>query len=77
MICNHKTFLKLHPVNVMFYHFELQMAGAILLTAMLIGGITMWVRRKRAQRQLEIQDEFDSITDKDIGKQDKVGAHDM
>ena len=39
----------------MLYHFELQMAGAILLTAMLVGGITLWIKRRRAQRQLEEQ----------------------
>ena len=31
----------------MLYHFELQMAGVILLTAMLAGGIVMWYRRRR------------------------------
>jgi hypothetical protein len=34
----------LYPV---LYHFELQMAGVILLSAMLVGGITMWYRRRR------------------------------
>lgn len=29
------------------YHFELQMAGVILLGAMLAGGIAMWYRRRR------------------------------
>ena len=31
----------------MLYHFELQMAGVILLSAMLAGGIAMWYRRRR------------------------------
>lgn len=29
----------------MFYHFELQMAGVILLTAMAAGGISLWLKR--------------------------------
>ena len=35
----------------MFYSFELQMAGVILLTAMAIGGVSLWVKRRRAQRE--------------------------
>ncbi len=31
----------------MFYQFELMMAGVILLSAMLAGGITLWIRRRR------------------------------
>ena len=31
----------------MFYHFELQMAGVILLTAMAAGGISLWLKRRR------------------------------
>ena len=31
----------------MLYHFELQMAGVILLTAMLVAGIAVWYRRRR------------------------------
>lgn len=31
----------------MFYNFELMMAGAILLTAMAIGGITLWIKRRK------------------------------
>lgn len=31
----------------MLYSFELQMAGVILLSAMLAGGIAMWHRRRR------------------------------
>ncbi len=40
----------------MLYHFELQMAGAILFAAMLVGGITLWIRRRRAQRELDARD---------------------
>ena len=31
----------------MFYSFELQMAGVILLSAMLAGGISLWLKRRR------------------------------
>ena len=32
---------------------ELQMAGAILLTAMLAGGISLWIKRRRAQKEID------------------------
>ncbi len=31
----------------MFYAFELQLAGIILLTAMAAGGISLWLKRRR------------------------------
>ena len=31
----------------MLYHFELQMAGVILLTAMAVGGLSLWIKRRR------------------------------
>ena len=31
----------------MFYSFELQLAGIILLTAMTAGGISLWLKRRR------------------------------
>ena len=31
----------------MFYAFELQLAGIILLTAMAVGGISLWLKRRR------------------------------
>ena len=37
----------------MFYSLELQMAGVILLTAMAAGGISLWLKRRRDQRELE------------------------
>ena len=40
-----------------FYHFELILAGVILLTAMVFGGIRLWLnRRKESQEQLELED---------------------
>ena len=35
----------------MFYQFELMMAGVILLSAMAIGGITLWLKRRRAEQE--------------------------
>ncbi len=31
----------------MFYAFEIQLAGIILLTAMAAGGISLWLKRRR------------------------------
>ena len=36
----------------MLYHFELQMAGVILLTAMAAGGISLWIKRRKAQQEI-------------------------
>ena len=35
------------------YSLELQMAGVILLTAMAIGGISLWIKRRRERHELE------------------------
>ena len=35
----------------MFYSFELQMAGVILLTAMAAGGISLWLKRRRLEKE--------------------------
>ncbi len=37
----------------MLYYFELQMAGVILLTAMAVGGISLWLKRRKARKELE------------------------
>ena len=38
----------------MFYNFELMMAGVILLSAMLVCGITLWVKRRRTATESEL-----------------------
>ena len=43
----------LNLVGLQFYHFELQMAGVILLTAMAIGGVSLWIKRRKDQKALE------------------------
>ncbi len=37
----------------MLYSFELQMMGVILLTAMIVGGISMWLKRRKLRKELE------------------------
>ena len=49
----HKIFLNMIPTNLMLYSFELQMAGVILLTAMLAGGVSLWLKRRRAQKEMD------------------------
>jgi len=37
----------------MLYSFELQIMGVILLTAMTIGGISLWLKRRKERKELE------------------------
>jgi len=37
----------------MFYQFELVLAGIILLTAMALGGFSLWRKRRNAQLEME------------------------
>jgi len=43
----------------MLYSFELQMMGVILLTAMIVGGISMWFKRRKLRKELEKSSEND------------------
>ena len=43
----------------MLYHFELQMAGVILLTAMAIGGFSLWLKRRKERKELNDEVEQD------------------
>ena len=47
----------------MLYNFELQMAGIILFSAMIAGGVAMWYRRRRALSEGEdgVQDTSDNL----------------
>ena len=47
----------------MLYHFELQMAGVILLTAMAAGGISLWIKRRKMRKELENAKETDNDVD--------------
>ncbi len=37
----------------MLYYFELQMAGVILLTAMAVGGLSLWLKRRKIRKASE------------------------
>ncbi len=37
----------------MLYYFELQLAGVILLTAMAVGGISLWLKRRKERQETE------------------------
>ncbi len=43
----------------MFYSFEIQMVGAILLPVMAAVGICLWFKRRRARKKLEMAAESD------------------
>ena len=40
----------------MMYSLELQMAGVILLSAMAVGGISLWLKRRKEQQKLDTHD---------------------
>lgn len=50
---NNKIFLNGIYTNLMLYSFELQMAGVILLTAMAVGGVSLWLKRRREQKEMD------------------------
>jgi len=52
---HHKIFVKRTRVYFVFYSVELQMAGVILLTAMAAGGISIWIKRRQAQKEIDEQ----------------------
>jgi hypothetical protein len=50
---DHKIFFNRFCNEFVLYSFELQMAGVILLTAMAAGGVSLWLKRRKAQRELD------------------------
>ena len=44
----------------MLYSFELQMMGVILLTAMFVGGISLWYKRRKLRKELEAEENDDA-----------------
>ena len=44
----------------MFYHFELQLAGLILLPVMAVGGIFLWLKRRKMRKELEASENDDA-----------------
>ena len=45
----------------MFYSFELQMAGVILLTAMAVCGVSLWIKRRKLAKESVEQESAESI----------------
>ena len=45
----------------MFYSFELQMAGIILLTAMAVCGVSLWIKRRKLEKESVGQESTESI----------------
>ena len=45
----------------MFYSFELQMAGVILLTAMAFCGVSLWIKRRKLEKESVEQESAESI----------------
>ena len=43
----------------MFYSFELQMAGVILLSAMTVCGVSLWIKRRKDKKKFEEIMEYD------------------
>jgi len=43
----------------MFYSFEMQMLGVILLPVMMAVGIILWFKRRKARKELEMAEESD------------------
>ena len=50
----------------MLYSFELQMMGVIFTAAMIAGGISLWIKRRKIRKELESSD--DGIVENDPAK---------
>ena len=44
----------------MFYSFELQIAGVILFSAMTAGGISLWLKKRQAEKEIDEQQNEES-----------------
>ncbi|ARS64347.1 hypothetical protein NMSP_0726 [Candidatus Nitrosomarinus catalina] len=54
-------FLNASLKKTMFYSFELQMAGVILLTAMAVCGVSLWIKRRKLEKESVEQESAESI----------------
>ena len=54
-------FLNASLKKTMFYSFELQMAGVILLTAMAVCGVSLWIKRRKLEKESVEQESTESI----------------
>ena len=59
----------------MFYHFELQMAGVILLTAMAVGGISLWLKRRRERNNLIDEETQNENFENNLSENDNSKNH--
>ena len=50
----------------MFYSLELQMAGVILLTAMAVGGISLWIKRRKLEKEAVISE--NDVSENDVSE---------
>jgi len=39
---------------VVLYSLELQMTGVILISAMAVGGFSLWIKRRKTQNELDL-----------------------
>mgnify|MGYP006199265107 CR=1 FL=1 len=60
------VFVDYHLYKSMFYFFELQMAGVILLTAMLAGGISLWLKRRKLEKESAEKESLQQDVSKEI-----------
>ena len=56
---NHKIFFNRYLILDVFYNFELQMVGVLLLPMMAALGIILWFKRRKARKELEKSAEND------------------
>ena len=48
-----QVFLSFRRGISVLYHFELQLAGVILLSAMAAGALSLWLKRRKEQKALD------------------------
>ena len=62
----HKIFFDQDLISNMLYSFELQMMGVIFSIAMIAGGVSLWIKRRKIRKELESSN--DGITESDNAK---------
>ena len=50
----------------MLYSLELQMAGIILFTAMIAGGISLWIKRRKLEKESIVKESLQQDMSEDI-----------
>ena len=62
----HKIFFDQDLISNMLYSFELQMMGVIFSIAMIAGGVSLWIKRRKIRKELESSN--DGIAENDNAK---------